>query len=231
MAAKCHRSSIRSLGSVNARNFHSFELAPSGAGGRAHAKYALFPSAVEIRQGWIIKGKMGGLILRMKFWIGVLNSGAEKSFGGIAQLVERLVRNEKARGSNPLTSIYIISNCRSRKCELSTFTNSASVPRLHTFEDVYFCAEGARENTTLSKKANKAFTEVLLAGYSRRKRVDTGSKRACGTSVHGRRQITDARTLTDRYKQRDWEQTGENSQARSATRADRGDFHRTSGRP
>jgi hypothetical protein len=26
------------------------------------------------------------------------------SFGGIAQLVERLVRNEKARGSNPLTS-------------------------------------------------------------------------------------------------------------------------------
>jgi hypothetical protein len=24
--------------------------------------------------------------------------------GGIAQLVERLVRNEKARGSNPLTS-------------------------------------------------------------------------------------------------------------------------------
>jgi hypothetical protein len=25
--------------------------------------------------------------------------------GGIAQLVERLVRNEKARGSNPLTSI------------------------------------------------------------------------------------------------------------------------------
>ena len=27
-----------------------------------------------------------------------------KEFGGIAQLVERLVRNEKARGSNPLTS-------------------------------------------------------------------------------------------------------------------------------
>jgi hypothetical protein len=26
------------------------------------------------------------------------------SCGGIAQLVERLVRNEKARGSNPLTS-------------------------------------------------------------------------------------------------------------------------------
>jgi hypothetical protein len=26
------------------------------------------------------------------------------SYGGIAQLVERLVRNEKARGSNPLTS-------------------------------------------------------------------------------------------------------------------------------
>jgi hypothetical protein len=26
------------------------------------------------------------------------------SIGGIAQLVERLVRNEKARGSNPLTS-------------------------------------------------------------------------------------------------------------------------------
>ena len=34
----------------------------------------------------------------------MLGSGARKSFGGIAQLVERLVRNEKARGSNPLTS-------------------------------------------------------------------------------------------------------------------------------
>ena len=32
------------------------------------------------------------------------NLCAEKSSGGIAQLVERLVRNEKARGSNPLTS-------------------------------------------------------------------------------------------------------------------------------
>ena len=31
--------------------------------------------------------------------------------GGIAQLVERLVRNEKARGSNPLTSSF------SRVCE------------------------------------------------------------------------------------------------------------------
>jgi hypothetical protein len=29
-----------------------------------------------------------------------------KRFGGIAQLVERLVRNEKARGSNPLTSNF-----------------------------------------------------------------------------------------------------------------------------
>jgi hypothetical protein len=29
--------------------------------------------------------------------------------GGIAQLVERLVRNEKVRGSNPLTSIYSVS--------------------------------------------------------------------------------------------------------------------------
>ena len=30
------------------------------------------------------------------------------SDGGIAQLVERLVRNEKARGSNPLTSMSLI---------------------------------------------------------------------------------------------------------------------------
>jgi hypothetical protein len=30
--------------------------------------------------------------------------------GGIAQLVERLVRNEKARGSNPLTSTTLILN-------------------------------------------------------------------------------------------------------------------------
>ena len=28
--------------------------------------------------------------------------------GGIAQLVERLVRNEKARGSNPLTSTFLL---------------------------------------------------------------------------------------------------------------------------
>ena len=33
-----------------------------------------------------------------------LNSGGKAVYGGIAQLVERLVRNEKARGSNPLTS-------------------------------------------------------------------------------------------------------------------------------
>jgi hypothetical protein len=30
--------------------------------------------------------------------------------GGIAQLVERLVRNEKVRGSNPLTSTILILN-------------------------------------------------------------------------------------------------------------------------
>ena len=42
----------------------------------------------------------------------MLISSAEKGFGGgIAQLVERLVRNEKARGSNPLTSSF------SRVCE------------------------------------------------------------------------------------------------------------------
>ena len=37
-------------------------------------------------------------------WFCVLNSGERAGYGGIAQLVERLVRNEKARGSNPLTS-------------------------------------------------------------------------------------------------------------------------------
>ena len=36
----------------------------------------------------------------------MLISNAEKRFGGMAQLVERLVRNEKARGSNPLTSSF-----------------------------------------------------------------------------------------------------------------------------
>ena len=34
--------------------------------------------------------------------------------GGIAQLVERLVRNEKARGSNPLTSMICFVSCRCR---------------------------------------------------------------------------------------------------------------------
>ncbi|SRR6266481_9052415 len=38
--------------------------------------------------------KTGGLTVRMKFRIYVLIFGAEKSYGGIAQLVERLVRNE-----------------------------------------------------------------------------------------------------------------------------------------
>src|SRR5947208_16373500 len=33
-----------------------------------------------------------------------LNGANLKTFGGIAQLVERFVRNEEARGSNPLTS-------------------------------------------------------------------------------------------------------------------------------
>ena len=58
----------------------------------------------------------GGLILGMKFWIRVLISKAEKSLGGIAQLVERLVRNEKARGSNPLTSSLRSRRRRERDC-------------------------------------------------------------------------------------------------------------------
>ena len=52
----------------------------------------------------------------MKFLVRVLNSGAQKSFGGIAQLVERLVRNEKARGSNPLTSSLRSRRRRERDC-------------------------------------------------------------------------------------------------------------------
>ncbi len=36
-----------------------------------------------------------------KFWH---RDSFRSQFGGIAQLVERLVRNEKVRGSNPLTS-------------------------------------------------------------------------------------------------------------------------------
>jgi hypothetical protein len=36
--------------------------------------------------------------------VGFADSFGANDFGGIAQLVERLVRNEKARGSNPLTS-------------------------------------------------------------------------------------------------------------------------------
>ncbi len=33
-----------------------------------------------------------------------VKKNAIRPYGGIAQLVERLVRNEKVRGSNPLTS-------------------------------------------------------------------------------------------------------------------------------
>ena len=59
----------------------------------------------------------------MKFEIRVLNSGAEKSFGGIAQLVERLVRNEKARGSNPLTSSpESVRSCRAEALSKADFS-------------------------------------------------------------------------------------------------------------
>jgi hypothetical protein len=54
----------------------------------------------------------------------VLISSAEKSFGGIAQLVERLVRNEKARGSNPLTSSF------SGVCEKTVTDEADQVMRL-----------------------------------------------------------------------------------------------------
>ena len=37
-------------------------------------------------------------------WFCTLSYFERVGYGGIAQLVERLVRNEKARGSNPLTS-------------------------------------------------------------------------------------------------------------------------------
>jgi hypothetical protein len=39
--------------------------------------------------------------------IGGCTNYPSSNCGGIAQLVERLVRNEKARGSNPLTSTPI----------------------------------------------------------------------------------------------------------------------------
>jgi hypothetical protein len=52
----------------------------------------------------------------------VLNSGARKSFGGIAQLVERLVRNEKARGSNPLTSSLRSRRRRERRLSRRSFS-------------------------------------------------------------------------------------------------------------
>jgi hypothetical protein len=39
--------------------------------------------------------------------------------GGIAQLVERLVRNEKARGSNPLTSSVVLGGFFSKNQGLS----------------------------------------------------------------------------------------------------------------
>jgi hypothetical protein len=44
--------------------------------------------------------------------------------GGIAQLVERLVRNEKARGSNPLTSSF------SRVCKRIVTDEAEQVMRL-----------------------------------------------------------------------------------------------------
>ena len=44
-------------------------------------------------------------------------------FGGIAQLVERLVRNEKARGSNPLTSSFSLRSEKKR-----SFSVAAQAP-------------------------------------------------------------------------------------------------------
>ena len=59
----------------------------------SHRSALTFPDRnrlTENHQG----GKTGGLTVRMKFRIYVLISGAEKSYGGIAQLVERLVRKD-----------------------------------------------------------------------------------------------------------------------------------------
>ena len=42
--------------------------------------------------------------------------------GGIAQLVERLVRNEKARGSNPLTSSLRSRRRRERRLSRRSFS-------------------------------------------------------------------------------------------------------------
>src|SRR5215469_3280907 len=63
----------------------------------------------------------------------MLVSGAGKSFGGIAQLVERLVRNEKARGSNPLTSSLHMHRRRERRLSrwrywLSRAANTGPAP-------------------------------------------------------------------------------------------------------
>jgi hypothetical protein len=55
-------------------------------------------------------------LVEIRFRFCILSPGGRKSFGGIAQLVERLVRNEKVRGSNPLTSkakgVEVKSTCR-----------------------------------------------------------------------------------------------------------------------
>ena len=62
------------------------------------------------------------------------------STGGIAQLVERLVRNEKARGSNPLTSSLSCAIEESEGCHASAFTganddisNPLLAPLLHNW--------------------------------------------------------------------------------------------------
>ena len=67
-------------------------------------------------------------MLRMKFGIHVLISSAEKSIGGIAQLVERLVRNEKARGSNPLTSSLRLEHSESDGCHAGVLAKAGVVP-------------------------------------------------------------------------------------------------------
>jgi hypothetical protein len=103
----------------------------------------------------------------VKFLVRVLNSAAEKSFGGIAQLVERLVRNEKARGSNPLTS-----SLRSRRQRERRLSRRSSSEGGHLLTSIH-----QRGELRLGKPAFKN-GKVLLCLHS-------SKPRRCETLLHG----------------------------------------------
>src|SRR6202171_1023465 len=89
-----------------------------------------------------------------------------KDFGGIAQLVERLVRNEKVRGSNPLTSTILPCRHSARRSLIRGCIKQAKVlDRLKNSKARPVNSRGSRSDSTpLNLMKKKTYFVVCLAG-------------------------------------------------------------------